>query len=242
MSKKNRVVLFFFCSVFMCCTAQKEPPKQLKVKEIIADKNVTLVQVSELLEEQTELQSIDLINWDTFQYQPEVKFRIAHANNQIWLKYYVTEENILAQVEGVNGSVSGDSCVEFFFDPRADGNYYNFEFSCIGMPHLAYGPRRGERKFVDEEEIKKQIAVVSSLGNEPFAERTGGHSWEMTLVIPASVLVADEGIRLKGLKTRANFYKCGDKTSQPHYLSWNSVGTEKPDFHRPEYFGTLVFE
>lgn len=239
---KSGVFLFIFCLVFAGCNSQKETQKELKVKEIIADKNVTLAQVSELLEEQAELHSIDLINWDTFQYQPDVKFRIAHANNQIWLKYYVTEENILAQIDEVNGSVSGDSCVEFFFDPQGDGNYYNFEFSCIGMPHLAYGPRRGERQFVAEEKIREQIAVASSLGNEPFVEKTGGHTWEMTIVIPASILIADEGIQLKGLKTRANLYKCGDKTSESHYLSWNAVGTETPDFHRPEYFGTLVFE
>lgn len=242
MLKKNKLLLFFFCMVLTSCTTQKKASRELKVKEIIADKNVTLIQVSELLEEQAKLQYINVINWEAFVYSPKVSFRIAHANNQIWLKYYVTEENILAQIDEVNGAVSGDSCVEFFFDPRADGNYYNFEFSCIGMSHLAYGPGRGKREFVDEAKIKKQIAITSSLGNESFDERTGGHSWEMTMVIPASILVEDEGIQLKGLETRANFYKCGDKTSESHYLSWNAVGTETPDFHRPEYFGTLVFE
>ncbi|TMM58576.1 hypothetical protein FEE95_03865 [Maribacter algarum] len=242
MLKKRRSLLFFLFLIFASCNAQNEAPKELKVKEIITDKNVTLSQVSELLEEQTELHSINIINWDTFSYTPKADFRIAHANNQIWLKYYVTEENILAQVDTINGGVAGDSCVEFFFDPKADGNYYNFEFSCIGMPHLAYGPGRRARQFVDEEKIKEHIEITSSLGNEPFAERTGGHSWEMTIIIPASILNADEGIQLKGLKTRANFYKCGDRTSERHYLSWNAVGTETPDFHRPEYFGSLVFE
>lgn len=239
---KNWLFLFFTCLTILNCTAQKETPKELKVKEITANKDVTLAQVSELLEDKAQLHTIDILNWDAFLYRPKVSFRIAHANNQIWLKYYVKEENILAQVDTINGGVAGDSCVEFFFDPRGDGNYYNFEFSCIGMPHLAYGPGRHERQFVDEEMIKEQIAIISSLGNEPFEERTGGYSWEMTMIIPASILIEDEGIQLKGLKTRANFYKCGDRTSERHYLSWNAVGTETPDFHRPEYFGKLVFE
>jgi len=242
MLKKSKLMLFFFCSVFVSCTAQKETPQELKVKEITANKEVTLSQVSELLEDQAELNTLDILNWSTFSYRPKVSFRIAHANNQIWLKYYVEEENILAQVDSINGGVAGDSCVEFFFDPRADDYYYNLEFSCIGIPHLAYGSGRHDRQFVDEGMIKEQIAVVSSLGNEPFKERSGGHTWEMTLIIPASILIEDEGIQLKGLISRANFYKCGDRTSQPHYLSWNSVGTETPDFHRPEYFGNLVFE
>ena len=39
---------------------------------------------------------------------------------------------------------------------------------------------------------------------------------------------------------RANFYKCGDATSHPHWASWNPIG-EKLSFHKPEYFGEIVF-
>ena len=41
---------------------------------------------------------------------------------------------------------------------------------------------------------------------------------------------------------RANFYKCGDKTAHPHYLSWSPIDTPKPDFHRPEFFGELILK
>jgi len=37
----------------------------------------------------------------------------------------------------------------------------------------------------------------------------------------------------------ANFYKCGDGLSKPHYLSWKPIVAEKPDFHRPEFFSTI---
>ena len=42
------------------------------------------------------------------------------------------------------------------------------------------------------------------------------------------------------VSVRANFYKCGDKTAHPHFLSWNPVVSSKPDFHRPECFGELI--
>jgi hypothetical protein len=242
MLARNRLLLFFFCSIFTSCISQKETPKELKVKEIIADKNVTLLQVSKLLEEHTELQYIDVINWDAFSYRPKVSFRIAHANNQIWLKYYVNEKSILAEVSAINGGVANDSCVEFFFDPQGDGNYYNFEFSCIGVTHLAYGPKRKERVFIAPEIIEKEIEVNSSLGNQPFAEKSGDFTWEMTIIIPGSILTQNRDIQLKGLSTKANFYKCGNKTAESHYLSWNPIVTERPDFHLAEYFGTLVFE
>jgi hypothetical protein len=41
---------------------------------------------------------------------------------------------------------------------------------------------------------------------------------------------------------RANFYKCGDLTAHPHFLSWNPIDLPKPDFHRPEFFGTLTLK
>jgi hypothetical protein len=39
-----------------------------------------------------------------------------------------------------------------------------------------------------------------------------------------------------------NVYKCGDAMPQAHYLTWNPIGTSRPDYHRPEYFGYLKFE
>lgn len=53
----------------------------------------------------------------------------------------------------------------------------------------------------------------------------------MTIIIPVEILVHENGMKLKGLKANANFYKCVDKTAKPHYLNWNAVGTENPDFH-----------
>ena len=40
---------------------------------------------------------------------------------------------------------------------------------------------------------------------------------------------------------RANIYKCGDQTVNKHYLSWNPIDSEKPDFHRPEDFGIMYY-
>ena len=39
---------------------------------------------------------------------------------------------------------------------------------------------------------------------------------------------------------RANFYKCGDQSTVVHYSTWNPVETEKPDYHRPEFFGKII--
>ena len=226
----------------VACTPANKNTKKLIVKEIEYDGQASLEKVSNLLEDLTEIHAIDLINWKEFPYKPDVKFRIAHNNDQIWLKFYVTEDNILAQRTQTNSATHRDSCVEFFIDPQQNGNYYNFEFNCIGVTHLAYGPSGRERKFIDPELIQQKIKTVSSLGTTSFEEKRGGHSWDMTVVIPAEIFVHEKNFQIGGLTTNANFYKCGDDTTEKHYLTWNPVGGERPNFHQPSFFGKLVFE
>ena len=43
-------------------------------------------------------------------------------------------------------------------------------------------------------------------------------------------------------KIVGNFYKCADGTDSMHFVSWSPIPTAKPDFHRPEFFGILIFE
>ncbi|WP_190809919.1 carbohydrate-binding family 9-like protein [Flagellimonas sp. S3867] len=242
MHKKGIYYFLLTILIIACDTKKPSVDKTLNVKEIEFDGVVNFQNVSRLLDEHAETHYVDEINWDDFPYKPKVGFKIAHSNNQIWLKYEVEEENILAEKTEPNSYVFKDSCVEFFFDPLANGEYYNFEINCIGTTLLAHGPQRKPRKFISGDTIKNVIKTESSLGSESFTERTGGHTWEMTVILPAEIFTNDPGIQLKGLRSRGNFYKCADNTSKRHYLSWNPIDTKKPDFHRPEYFGELIFE
>ncbi len=214
--------------------------KELFIKNLTTNKAALLKEAEHILETQTVNNQIDILNWKEFSYLPKVSFRIGHCGNEIWLKYYVAEKYVLAQETRTNGDVYKDSCVEFFIS--VDGvNYYNFEFSCIGTIHLAHGPGRGNRKPVDPGIIKK-IEIESTLGKQPFAEKKGNFEWEMVIRIPVEILAFDNLKSFKGLKATANFYKCGDETSEPHFVTWNPVKTENPDYHRPEYFGKVLFE
>jgi len=237
-----RLLAVAFIVTFSNCFSQTNMKKELLVKQLSASESITITEIGAMLEKEIQLQAIALVNWDAFPYAPDVKFRIAHANDQIWLKFYVSENHILAQHTETNSATHKDSCVEFFVDPEQTGSYYNFEFNCIGTVHLAYGAGRHERVFIPPAIIENEIQIVSSLGNRPFTEKSGEYSWEMTVVIPKSVFIHNKGLELKQLTANANFYKCGDDTSQPHYLTWSPVGTERPDFHQPNFFGLLRFE
>ncbi len=214
---------------------------KLIIKEIGYTKPLSIDLTEKLLEDNSELQTIGNLNWLEYSYKPKVDFRIAYCQDQILLNYYVNEENIMAKETRVNGNVYKDSCVEFFISPDQNDVYYNFEFSCIGTIHVGYG-EVGTSKAMIDPEILKLISIRSSLRNQPFDERKGGHEWEMMIMIPKECLAYDKEIVLKGLQANANFYKCGDDTSKPHYITWNPIRTEIPDYHQPRYFGEISFE
>ena len=213
----------------------------MKVKKISVA-NVAVSALPELLdEERIGFQPIDHVNWSAYPYKPKVAFRIAHTDNSILLHFNVKEATVRARYGVDNGDVWTDSCVEFFSIPAADGIYYNFECNCIGTILIGAGKERANRERAPQE-LMDGVQRWSSLGREPFPERMEETSWDVALIIPYTVFFKHNITSLDGETIKANFYKCGDELQTPHFLSWNPIEIEKPDFHRPDFFGTLEFE
>ncbi|MCI0522324.1 MAG: hypothetical protein L0Y37_01590 [Bacteroidales bacterium] len=209
---------------------------KLKTAEIFP----SMAEISARLDEFGEGHAIDAVNWKEFSYKPDVRFNIAWGEHEIYIKYYVRESNVKAEKSKTNEMVCEDSCVEFFVSPADDGLYYNLEFNPIGTALMGSGHGRHDSARADAG-IVDGIRRLTSMGNEPFGERTGDMRWSITLAIPLKTFFHHETGNLKGKSFRANFYKCGDKLSNPHFVTWNPVGTERPDYHRPEHFGILKF-
>jgi len=181
---------------------------------------------------------IDTVNWEIFPYCPEATFRIAHNSKTILLNYRINESDIKAVCNQDNGRIWEDSCVEFFIAFNED-SYYNIECNCIGKLLIAKGSKR-EGRIPLPETLLKNIDRWSSLGYLPVENRSG--NWEVSLVIPKEIFYPEITKSFDNVKAKGNFYKCGDCLQTPHFLSWNPIRSETPDFHRPEFFGELVFE
>ncbi len=184
-------------------------------------------------------------NWsEQFPYTPKVGAALWHDSDNLYLKFSVAEQAVLARVSEDNGEVWTDSCVEFFITFDEVG-YYNFEFSCIGKMLLAYRKEKPSPQYATAE-VMGMVERVSTLGSECFEEKRneGGEDfeWEMSVRIPKEVFFVDSLTTLDGVSARANIYKCGDNLSVPHFISWAPIGTEEPNFHCPAFFGTLEFE
>lgn len=221
-------------------------PISKNMKELIVKKvsmaNVPVESVPALLDkERVDFQPVNTVNWAEYPYCPDVEFRIAHTDDAILLHYKVKEASVRAVAGKDNGPVWEDACVEFFSVPAADGVYYNVECNCVGRLLIGAGAGRDNRRHAPQEVLDK-VQRWSSLGSEDFEERVGDCSWEIALVIPYSAFFLHDIRSLDGKTVRANFYKCGDKLQTPHFLSWNPIGLPSPNFHCPEYFGTLKME
>lgn len=199
-----------------------------------------LKEISSFLDKQKERLIIDTVNWKAFDYKPEIALSVAYSDHEIYLKYYISEKYFKAEKTETNQSVCEDSCVEFFVSPEDDGIYYNLEFNGIGTCLMGTGTSRLSSTRADPQIISK-IRRLTSAGNNPVRERSGEFEWTITIAIPFEVFFHHKIKDLKGKSFRANFYKCGDKLTVPHYVTWNNVGTENPDYHQPAYFGLIKF-
>jgi Carbohydrate-binding family 9 len=186
-----------------------------------------------------EKQMIENNNWN---YESDVVsgFYIAHDDNNIYLKFIVNESNTKAVYTKFNQPVWEDSCVEFFisFDNE---NYYNLEFNCIGNYLCEYGSGRHNRESLDEK-LLNQIELSPSLGYNKIEIINSPTEWTLEIIIPKTIFCYDHIESFNGLKATGNFYKCGDKQVFPHFLSWNAIQADSPDFHLPEFFGKIQFE
>jgi hypothetical protein len=90
----------------------------------------------------------------------------------------------------------------------------------------------------------KQIEIAHSMPQRVDPEITEPTTWTLEYRIPLVVLEKVSSVtRPKhGAVWRANFYKCADKSSNPHWITWSPVENDKPNFHLPGYFGRLEFQ
>jgi hypothetical protein len=217
----------------------------IRVQKLKFNTNTPSIQeiIHELEQNKIPFNEIGNVNWAEYSYKPRVKFRIAHSEEEIYLQYEVSEKFIRAFYTTDQGSSPyKDSCVEFFIIPSSeDSIYYNLELNCIGVGTFAGGSGRKNRTRFGQE-VLDQIRRESTLGSSGFDTKRGSFNWSITIAIPKKLFSLSSIGNLSGKYISANFYKCGDDLPERHYLSWNPIKTDKPNFHTPDYFGTLYFD
>lgn len=162
--------------------------------------------------------------WGTT-YQPECFAKMAYIEKDaIYLNMFVTETNPKAIYTKPQDPVYKDSCMECFLNvnPKQD-KYLNIEVNALGTMLVGFGKDRHDRQKI-------------VLENKPFIFKND-RGWGFTLMLEESDVLSLFGEIADHWK--ANFYKCGDETDPMHFLSWQEVKEEKPNFHCSQWFGEL---
>lgn len=214
--------------------------KRIKVPYIAELEKMSLSSLDLAMEEKGFKVAVAENNWQKdFPYSPCCSAVIARSDSHMVVLFHIRGLDLRGTALEDNGPTFQDSCCEFFITDPFDGTYYNFEINCIGTVNAAKRTSRTNRDKLDASTLTRIIRLHSI--EREIMEKSGAiETWSVALLIPFDIIGIDP--EHLPVSLRGNLYKCGDKTAHPHYLSWNPIQTSKPDFHRPEYFGELIFQ
>jgi hypothetical protein len=180
------------------------------------------------------------------QFFPGTKVKLLYDEENLYGIFQVKDRFVQCVVEESNGPVYEDSCVEFFFSPDVNNPlfYFNLEINCGGVALMQFATEpRKKYNYILPSDIG-QIEIAHSLPKKVFPEIKEDVVWTIEFKLPLAMLSGYSTIShpKPGVVWKGNFYKTASKTSNPHYITWSFVDRPKPDFHLPEYFGSLVFQ
>ena len=182
-------------------------------------------------------------------HRPEVAARLLYDREGIYVHFKIKDRYVRSVHTHHQESVCQDSCAEFFFQPKATPGYLNMEANAGGVFLCSYitDHQRVPGGFAKYRPIDStwldRIKVYHSLPAIVDPELTEPVEWHLEYCIPFTLIEAYTGPlgRIAGQVWSANFYKCGDQTSHPHWASWAPIG-EELNFHKPDRFAPITFE
>lgn len=181
--------------------------------------------------------------WTGLDYDGLTIARLCYDEEALHVGFIVFENSIRATCTAMNDMVCNDSCVEFFFmpAPEQDPYYFNFEMNPLGTLLIGHMRKRGDGERVVRESDDIFNIHASQRRRDP--QEYKGPCWQVSYSIPYSFInqYFPDARLGKGAHIRANFYKCGDLTQVPHYVSWNEIDSPTPEFHLSRCFGDVYF-
>ena len=180
--------------------------------------------------------AVSTVNWKDYDYVPDVALWLAYTPDRLWCYFEVEEKHALAVNMEPNGNVWEDSCVEIFIGDPDGEHYFNFENNCAGTGLVARRLSQTDLELWSAADVQR-VTRLSSLPHESI-NRHGDVKWQLAVGIPFAMIGHSE----VPSELRANFYKCGDNTETPHFLSWSPIDTPSPSFHQPKFFGKIILK
>ena len=180
-------------------------------------------------------------------HRPRTFCKLLYNDQNLFGIFRVEDQFVRCIHKGFQDDVWKDSCVELFIQPAGSAAYFNFEFNCGGVLLASYvtNPARTNGRlqgFVPlTTDDDRQIPRFASLAPAVEPEITDPVTWHLEFCLPFAVLenYIETLPNRPGQIWRANFYKCGNETSHPHWASWMPLAQR--NFHDPTSFGSIEF-
>ena len=193
----------------------------------------TITKVEESFDwEEIPVLSVDKVLWEP-DYGIRANAQFGYDDDTLYVHLRAEEEDIRAEYTEPLSPVYKDSCLEFFFMPENGDRYFNFEINPNGCLYIGFGYNKMDNVSLYRADMEEMFQIKPNRLDD---------GWEVYYSIPLEFIrVFYPDYEFTGA-LKANVYKCGNETLHKHFLAWNSVGTEKPDFHQPDYFGKMIFQ
>lgn len=191
--------------------------------------------------------AVDRFRPEGTDHRPITRCKLLYDGTCIYCLFRVLDRYVRCTRTGFGGEVWEDSCVELFVQPGPATGYFNFELNCGGAIYAAHvtDPTRADGRVSGEDRLLpeegERVRVYHNM--PPLVEPEIGESttWVLECAIPFALLERYVGPlgTVAGQEWRANLYKCGDRTSHPHWAAWSPLTAR--NFHAPQDFGSLRF-
>ena len=191
--------------------------------------------------------AIDFFHPHSSRHRPTTQCKLLYDHEYLYVYFLVHDRYVRSVHTLCQSAVCKDSCVEFFVAPLPGQGYLNFEINAGGTllvhrmeePKPPLGTRIGNPLSVHWTD---QIQVFHSLPRTIEPEITTPTTWHIEYAVPWTLFSehVPECVIGAGAIWQANFYKCGDQTSHPHWASWAPIG-DRLDFHVPSTFQPIEF-
>lgn len=165
----------------------------------------------------------------------QMSAKLCYDGSALYVQQTAHELHIRAEHHEPYSMVCEDSCMELFLCPvEHDPRFFNFEFNPNGC------------SFIGIETSCNDIVRLVPLQEQALFQpqvRRFEHGWELEYRVPHSFvqMFFPEYRPETGKRLRANCYKSGDLTLQPHYIAWSPIHSSAPDFHQSHDFGLMTF-
>ncbi|MEG1254990.1 carbohydrate-binding family 9-like protein [Clostridium sp.] len=189
--------------------------------------------------------TIDKFPWDKTGYKPCTVVKMFYTDDALHIRFLSQDAVVRVNSTKFNDNVYEDSAVEFFFkpEPENDERYFNFEMNAAGVLLLQLDSKTQNRAYINNVDLSI-FNIKTDVTHNNYKCFSNSIPWKVEYEIPFSFIktyFSDFQIK-PGYLMNGNFYKTGSKTVIPHYGVWSYITNPAPSFHKPEFFGCIIFE